>query len=31
LKFAEVPIKLYLRRREHGDQRDEMGSRADDD
>ena len=25
LKFAEVPIKLYLRKREHGDQRDEMG------
>jgi GTP-binding protein len=25
LKFAEVPIKLYLRKREHGDQRNEMG------
>ena len=24
LKFGEVPIKLYLRQREHGDQRDEI-------
>jgi GTPase len=25
LKFAEVPIKLYLRKRQHGDERDELG------
>ena len=24
LKFGEVPIKLYLRQREHGDTRDEI-------
>ena len=27
LKFAEVPIKLYLRRREHNDARDEMAAK----
>ena len=27
LDFGEVPIKLYLRRREHGDQRDEIAGK----
>lgn len=27
LKFGEVPIKLYLRRRDHGDERDEINSK----
>jgi GTPase len=27
LEFGEVPVKLYLRKREHGDQRDEVDSR----
>jgi GTPase len=27
LNFGEVPIKLYLRKREHGDQRDEIESK----
>ena len=30
LKFGEVPIKLYLRRREHGDERDEIEARNED-
>ena len=30
LKFGEVPIKLYLRRREHGDERDEIDARNED-
>ena len=29
LKFGEVPIKLYLRRREHDDPRDEIDSKLD--
>lgn len=28
LEFGEVPIKLYLRRREHNDNRDEIGAKA---
>jgi hypothetical protein len=27
LEFGEVPVKLYLRKREHSDQRDEIDSK----
>jgi GTP-binding protein len=29
LAFGEVPIKLYLRRREHGDSRDEIEAKQE--
>jgi GTP-binding protein len=31
LEFGEVPIKLYLRRREHGDKRDEIDAAVGSD
>jgi GTP-binding protein len=30
LDFGEVPIKLYLRKREHADSRDEIGAKSED-